>query len=271
MVFTDIDILLNKYKKLNFSLSIEEEKELLYKYVYVTNKLEGNKLSFIQTTQLLSSDTISGENIRLPDILEQKGMFKALIRMFKAIKDNENLSIELILEFNWLILSSLWKNDNSYIDVKLKGQKENKFKISDNVIIIRKSDKIIKRIKPLSSPKNVEKNMNLLVETINKSDKHIIEKAAYLAQEIWLHQPFLDGNKRTGRLLINFLTMKQNFPLFVFEDESKNYNNILIEQYLESKPNVITNYIKDKLRNKINYYLNLKKTINKNTGFRMIL
>lgn len=271
MPFMEIDSLLKKYIKLNFSLSIEEEKEMMYKYVYATNKLEGNKLSLAQTTQLLSSDTISGNNIRISDVLEQKGMFKALTRMFKAVKNNELLSVELMLELNWIILSSLWKNDNSYIDVKLKGQEEGNFKISDNVIIIRKSNKIIERIGPLSTPTDVRHNMNLLVETVNKSDKHIIEKAAFLAQEIWLHQPFLDGNKRTGRLLINFMTMKQSFPLFVFDDQSKNYNNILVEQYLESKLNLISNYINEQLTEKINYYLDIKNTIKKNKGFRMVL
>ncbi|OQX97591.1 MAG: hypothetical protein B6I20_12265 [Bacteroidetes bacterium 4572_117] len=266
-----IDKLLEKYTKHKLSLSIEEEKEILYKYVYATNKLEGNKLSLAQTTQLLSSDTISGDDISFPDVLEQKGMFKALIRMLKAVKNNEELSIELILELNWIILSSLWKNDSSYVDVKLKGQKEGDFKTSDNVIIIKKSNEIIKRIAPLSTPRNVKHNMKSLIATINKSDKHIIEKAAFLAQEIWLHQPFFDGNKRTGRLLINFMTMKKMFPLFVFDNKNNNYNNILVKQYLESKPNLISTYINQQLSNQINYYLDLKKSIEKNTGFRMIL
>ena len=39
-----------------------------------------------------------------------------------------------------------------------------------------------------------------LIESINKSDKNTIDKCVYLAQEIWIHQPFVDGNKRTGRL-----------------------------------------------------------------------
>jgi len=266
-----IDKLLEKYIKLNFSLSIEEEKELMYKYVYATNKLEGNKLTLAQTSQLLSSDTISGDHIRFSDVLEQKGMYKALARMFKAVKNSEELSVELMLELNWIILGALWKNDDSYIDVKLKGQEEGKFKISDNVIIVRKANEIIKRIEPLSKPSDVEDNMNQLISSVNNSDKHVIEKAAFLAQEIWLHQAFFDGNKRTGRLLINFLTMKQGFPLFVFENESKNYNNVLVEQYLEAKPNLITNYINEQLTNKINYYLDLKKSTKKNTGFRMVL
>ena len=266
-----IDQLLEKYIKLNFSLSIEEEKEMMYRYVYATNKLEGNRLSLAQTTELLSSNTISGENVKLSDILEQKGMFKALIRMLKAVKNDEQLSVKLMLELNWLILGQLWKNDDSYIDVKIKGQKEGNFKISSNVIVIRKSGKILKRIEPFSSPENVKQNMNTLVDEVNKSDKHAIEKAAFLAQEIWLHQPFFDGNKRTGRLLVNFLTMKESFPLFVFEQLDENYNNLLVQQYLESKPNLIVNYIREQLSKQINYYLDIKKSTKKNTGFRMIL
>ena len=108
--------ILEEYKNLGMALSIEEEKELFYKYVYATNKLEGNKLTLSQTTQLLSSDTITGNNIRASDILEQKGMYKALIRMLKAVREKEALSIELLLELNWLSIGSLWKDDNYYVD-----------------------------------------------------------------------------------------------------------------------------------------------------------
>ena len=99
----NINKTLFEYKKLKTTLSLEEEKELLYKYVYFTNKLEGNKLTFSQTSQLLSTDTVSGNNVRTTDILEQKGMYKALVRMLKAVKNKEILSIELLLELNWLL------------------------------------------------------------------------------------------------------------------------------------------------------------------------
>lgn len=92
---------LANYKKLDRVLSIEEERELLYRYVYTTNKLEGNQLTLAQTTQLLSTDTITGDNVRTFDILEQKGMFKAVTRMLRAVREGETLSIELLLELNW--------------------------------------------------------------------------------------------------------------------------------------------------------------------------
>lgn len=92
--------LLQKYKTLNVIPSLEEEQAQLYEYVYAANRLEGNQLSLLQTTELFKSDTISGNNIRNSDILEQKGMYRALKRMLLAVKNKEDLSIKLILELN---------------------------------------------------------------------------------------------------------------------------------------------------------------------------
>jgi Fic family protein len=263
--------ILEEYKILGMALSIEEEKELFYKYVYATNKLEGNKLTLSQTTQLLSSDTITGNNIRTSDILEQKGMYKALMRMLKAIREKEALSIELLLELNWLSIGNLWKDDNYYVDAKLKGQTEGTFKISQNQIRITKGGKVLLHQDSLSNPNNAKENTQNIIDTVLKSDKPIIEKAAFLAQEIWLHQPFVDGNKRTGRLLINFLTMIEGFPLFVFEDNSINYNALLVEQYLEKKPGLVMNYIDKRLQSTMKNYIKNYKKPNKGNGFRMFL
>lgn len=263
--------LLEQYKKINLALSLEQEQALLYEYVYATNKLEGNRLSLLQTTELFKSDTISGNNIRTSDVLEQKGMYRALKRMLLAVRNNEELSKKLILELNWLALNSLW-NEDYYLNAKEKGQLQNQYKVSQNVISIKQNGIEKEQIMPLSSPENVNQNMEELIETVNKSEKSVLDKAVYLAQEIWLHQPFVDGNKRTGRLLINFLLMKEGFPLFAFNNENSNYNSLLVEQYYESKPDLIKNYIEEtlseKLSNSITSYSKIKTDFK---GFRMIL
>ena len=65
--------------------------------------------------------------------------------------------------------------------------------------------------------------------------------------------------------------MLEGFPLFVFEDNSSNYNALLVEQYLEKKPNLVTNYIEKRLQSTMkNYIKNYNKT-NKGSGFRMFL
>lgn len=245
-----LEALLKKYKEIKTTLSIEEEQSLMYEYVYATNKLEGNRLTLVQTTELFMSDTISGNNIRTSDILEQKGMYKALKRMLVAAKNNEDLSIELILELNWLSIGSLW-NEDYYLDAKSKGQITNRFKISQNVISIKQNGVEKEKILPLSSPNNVEENMISLLQKINTSDKNIFDKCVFLAQELWIHQPFVDGNKRTGRLLINFLLLKDGFPLFSFDNENQNYNSLLVEQYYDSKPDLVKNYLVEMLSTKM--------------------
>lgn len=263
--------LLEKYKEIKMPLSLEEEQSLLFDYVYATNKLEGNRLTLLQTTELFKSDTISGNNIRTSDILEQKGMYKALKRMLVAVKNREELSINLILELNWLCIGSLW-NEDYYLDVKEKGQTAGTFKTSTNVISIKKNNIEIDRITPLSSPENVYQNMTDLIKTVNSSAKNNIEKAVFLAQELWLHQPFVDGNKRTGRLLLNFLLMKEGFPLFTYNDSNSNYNSLLVEQYFESKPDLIKNYIIELLTSKLDFYIKSASKINKNgKGYRYLL
>lgn len=263
--------LLSKYKQIAIPLSIEEEQQMLYEYVYATNKLEGNLLTLIQTTELFKSDTISGNNIRTSDILEQKGMYKALKRMLLAVKNKEALTISLLLELNWLSIGNLW-NDDYYLDAKEKVQEKGTFKISPNVISIKKNGIEIEKIMPLSSPENVSKNMNELVEKINSSDKNIIEKAVFLAQEIWLHQPFVDGNKRTGRLLLNFLLMKEGFPLFTYNNPNSNYNSLLVEQYYDKKPDLIKNYIIETLTSKLDNVITANSKIKKNgNGLRFML
>ncbi len=266
-----LEKLLKQFNAINVTLSLEEEQAELYQYVYATNKLEGNQLTFIQTTELFKSDTVSGNNIRNSDILEQKGMYRALKRMLLAVRNDEELSIKLILELNWLSIGSLW-NEDYYISAKEKGQLVNEFKISQNVISIKKNNVEIEKNIPISSPENVLENMNNLIASINNSDKNVLEKCIFLAQEIWIHQPFVDGNKRIGRLLINFLLMQKGFPLFSFNNEKSNYNSLLVIQYYDSKQDLIKNYIVKTLSNKMNLALESYSKINKDfKGFRLML
>ena len=125
---------------------------------------------------------------------------------------------------------------------------------------------------PLSSPINVIENMNYLIEKVNSSDKNVLEKAIFLAQEIWLHQPFVDGNKRTGRLLINFLMMKEGFPLFTYNHPNLNYNSLLVEQYYDKKPDLIKNYIIETLISKLESSILSNSKIKKDgNGLRFML
>lgn len=261
------------YKSLNYIPSIEEEREDIFEYVYFTNKLEGNRLTLAQTTSLLENNKISGTDLTVYDILETKGVFNAVNNMLSAIIKKRQLSIELMLELNWHILGTLWKDDFAFVSAKQAGQQTGQFKSVRNTIRIINPNGETSYITPLSEPETVKENMITLVEKINNSNKDVLEKTAFLAQEIWLHQPFVDGNKRTGRLLINFLTMKEGLPLFSFEDKAKNYNHLLVQQYTEGTNDLLKNYIQTRLIQEMEQRIQIiqKANENKNKGFRLML
>ena len=267
----DIFNLLDKYKSANIVLDFEQERDLFAQYIYSTNKLEGNMLTLAQTKSIIDNGEVSGDNIKTRDILEQKGTYKALIRMVKAVTNKEPLSIELIKELNWLTIGTLF-SDDYYLSYKENGQKYGEFKIKNNRIMITTADRQQAFIEPLSNPENVHLNMKMLIARIENSNKDVIEKSAFLAQEIWLNQPFIDGNKRTARLLINFLTMKEGFPLFTYDKKGAYFNDMLVNQYTQQEPGLIQNFISDSLQNRMNDILDFENTKTQNfKGFRFIL
>lgn len=174
--------------------------------------------------------------------------------MLKAVREQEPLSIELMKELNWLTVGTLFQDDY-YLSYKDKGQKVGDFKAVNNRIQITTSNGNTQKIEPLSNPENVNINMQMLFRRIDMSETNVIKKSSLLAQEIWLNQPFIDGNKRTARLLINFLTMKEGFPLFTYENKGAFFNDMLVTQYTERKAGLIENFITESLENRINELL----------------
>jgi Fic family protein len=237
------------YKEKNILLTLEEEKEIMYEYIYSTNKLEGNNLTLAQTKSIIEKGMVSGEKIKTQDLLEQKGTYKALVRMIKAVNNKEELSIELIKELNWLVIGTLYQDD-SYLSYKNAGQQIGEFKIADNLIEIMVGEEK-QQIKPLSNPSNIQLNMKMVISRIENSQVSVIEKASFLAQEIWLHQPFIDGNKRTARLMVNFLTMKEGYPLFSYENGGQLFNHYLVQQYIRKENNLIKNLIIEQVKNRM--------------------
>lgn len=268
------EAILSQYQKLNYTLSLERERELIAEYIYSTNSLEGNQLTLAQTKSIIENGTISGKNIKTKDLLEQRGTYKALMFMLNAVISKEPLTVDFIKKLNWLSIGSLFQDDY-YLSYKQHGQKYGDFKVKKNKIQITLSGGEKFNIEPLSTPENVELNMKTLVSQINNSEKNVVEKAAFLAQEIWLHQPFIDGNKRTARLLINFLTMKEGSPLFPYTEKGIYFNDMLIEQYVSKKSGLIQDFIINALETQIQKIISVFSNENQQQktfkGYRFML
>ena len=76
---------------------------------------------------------------------------------------------------------------------------------------------------------------------------HPLELAALVHLKIISMQPFVDGNSRLSRLLMNWILWKKNYPpIDIPIEDLENYYSVLDSYQIEKKENLFVNYIKDR-------------------------
>lgn len=156
---------------------------------YSSNAIEGNTLTEIETKVILEDGiTIGGKSVL--EHMEAVGHKDALTYLFKVYKEgySEKEILELHKLFYYRIDSS---NAGSY-------RKEN--------VIITGTD--------YEPPRSEE--VGRLMENFElelSSELHPIEHASKAHQKLVNIHPFVDGNGRTARLLMNLILLREGFPI----------------------------------------------------------
>ena len=89
-------------------------------------------------------------------------------------------------------------------------------------------------------------------------DVHPIERAAQLHTRFVKIHPFIDGNGRTGRLLLNFELMKSGFPPAVIRKEDRlAYYDALDEACVSANHDAITRLVAEAVGRSLKVYLDL--------------
>lgn len=267
----EFDKVFKQYKSIEFPFSQKEYEDNIAKYVHYSNSLEGNLLNLMQTTELLQKNKISGDNVRFADVLEAKGHAKALEFVVAAANNKYPFNDRILKQANSLILSSLWESgDTYYSESKSKGQELGEYKVQQNKIVWELgNDK--GEILPISTPENVQSNMIGIIDEFNHSEAHIIEKISFLAYQIYINQAFVDGNKRTARLMTTFATLKAGLPFSTFNKLGKNtnFNHALITTYLKNDKQIIESFLAKTFTTEMAQKIEQNKAISKpkNLGF----
>lgn len=160
---------------------------------YNSNAIEGSTMTFNETKLVLNEGlTIGGK--KLNEHLEVIN-HKYAIDFIESISTNKSISLRDIKDIHSLILRG--------IDDKYAG------KFRDTLVGVRLSNGDIKNF---TDPLLIDEEMNQFISNLANNQNHPIIKAAQAHYEFVTIHPFIDGNGRTARLLMNLILLQHGYP-----------------------------------------------------------
>jgi excisionase family DNA binding protein len=163
--------------------------EFIVEFTYNSNAIEGNTLTLNETALVLQGVTIDRKPLK--DHLEAVGHRDAFIYVCELVSKGIPVSERIIREIHSLVLMDRPEDKGVYrrIPVRIMGACHEP-----------------------PQPYLVPVQMERLVAGITPENKHAIEKAALFHLDFEGTHPFIDGNGRTGRLVLNLMLMQAGYP-----------------------------------------------------------
>lgn len=163
--------------------------EFTVEYTFNSNAIEGNTLTLRETDLVLRGLTIDRRPLK--DHLEAIGHKEAFDYVRELVKENTPLTESVIRQIHFLVLADKKDDRGVYrkVPVHIMGAHH----------------------EPVQPYLIVPKMEQLLLSYAGDTD-HIVTKLARFHIEFEGIHPFIDGNGRTGRLLVNLELMKAGYP-----------------------------------------------------------
>ena len=197
----ELKLKLDSFRPLDLSIVKNLHEDLVLRWTYHSNAIEGNTLTLKETKVALEGITIGGKTLR--EHFEAINHKDAILFMEDLAQKEDKLSEYSIKQIHSLILKN--------IDDENKGKYR-----TTNVIISGAEHKPPQSFEVQSQMQEFIKKYN---ENITKL--HPIELASFIHIEFVKIHPFIDGNGRTSRLLMNLELIKAGFPPVVIELEDR--------------------------------------------------
>ena len=181
-------------------------------WIYNSNGIEGNTLTLRETQVVLEGITVGGKT--LTEHLEAINHEKAILYLDDLVKDKQPITEWNIKNIHQLILKEI-DNENAG-----RYRKEN--------VTIKGATHIPPDF--VKVPELMEK-LILNYETWNKY--HPIIQAALLHGELVKIHPFIDGNGRTSRLIMNLDLMNHGYdPVIIKKENRLEYYEVLDKAHI---------------------------------------
>lgn len=191
---------LDSFRPLPLAIVNNLHEDLVLRWTYNSNAIEGNTLTLKETKVALEGITVGGKTLR--EHFEVINHREAIGYVESLVAAGEPLSQWHIKSIHQLVLKNIdTENAGSYRKV--------------NVVISGAH-----HVPPDSL--GVTDAMERLVDWCEEAQHlHPVERAARLHADFVKIHPFIDGNGRTARLLMNLELMKSGFPAVVLPIENR--------------------------------------------------
>lgn len=203
--------------------------EFIVEYTYNSNAIEGNTLTLRETDLVLRGLTIDKKPLK--DHMEAVGHKEAFDYIRELVKEKTPLSESIIKQIHYLVLADKREDRGVYrrIPVRIIGAQH----------------------EPVQ-PYLIEPQMEQLLRSYAESDEHIVTRLARFHIEFEGIHPFIDGNGRTGRLLVNLELMKAGYPPIdiKFTDRIAYYNafdEYYVKHNLSAMEKLFAGYVNERL------------------------
>ena len=209
--------------------------EFIVEYTYNSNAIEGNTLTLRETDLVLRGLTIDRKPLK--DHMEAVGHKEAFDFVSELVKDNVPISEGIIKQIHCLVLADKREDRGVYrrVPVHIMGAQH----------------------EPVQ-PYLIKPKMEQLLYDFAASTEHIVTKLARFHIEFEGIHPFIDGNGRTGRLLVNLELMKSGFPPIdiKFTDRIA-YYNAFDEYYVKHNLSLMENLFAGYINARLDMYLDM--------------
>lgn len=201
-------------------------------------QIEGNSLTLRETELILSKGiTIAGKPLK--DHLEAINLSAAFTYLKSLVKNTEPINGRLVRELHQMILSRIadeWAGTYRTVPVRISGAQHQPPHFLE-----------------------VPALMDLWEQELsNSSDLHPVIAAADAHEKLVTIHPFVDGNGRTARLVMNLVLMRAGYPAIVIPSDSASrlaYYDALEATQTASDPHAFRNFIIQATGNMLDRYL----------------
>jgi Fic family protein len=224
--------------------ALQLEKLLAYfdvNYTYDSNRIEGNTLT-LQETHLVINEgiTIGGKSMR--EHLEAINHHEAIDFIRGMVNGTDDLSKRNLLDIHRLVLKSI-DNENAGVYRKVNVRISGSEHIPPDALVISE-----------------QMDDYFTFYTQNKNIMHPVLLAAEMHERLVTIHPFIDGNGRTARLVMNFILLKHGYALAILKgdlDARMAYYKTLEDVQVNNNTLPFYNLIIDKTSDSLTEHLKL--------------